>query len=388
MSLAKSNLALGAVTRVLVDRLGVFTKHDVTTFHPERPPTTAGIPRLNIFLYETVFDASLRNFCLDPGRPAPLWLVLKYLLTAFDSGGDSDTPEAHEILGRGLSALQELAYLPIANPTSPEALNKNPEPLKITFDEVTADLVSKLMQGSNDKYRLSAGFQVRPVMIAPPEPSSYSLLVGINYTIPKVIGEEGIKIDVLPSLGISLDEVTPPSFELNSTISLTGRDLNAAGVQVFLGAWSLPIQPPTKPGELECKISGSAFSAGSYPLFARQALTAPGRFRSSNLLLGHLLPTVATVSTNSLDNTAGPVKGDLELLGDLLGSGTDDIVVAFYRNGAVERVFEDVVTVPTQTKLTVHIVAAQALPASDYRIILRVNGQQARNSPTVHWAIP
>lgn len=394
MSLAQSNLALGAVTRLLVDRLGAFTKHtNVTSTRPEHAVTTGANPKLNVFLYETIFDASLRNFSLDPGRPAPLWLVLKYLLTAFDEDGNSDSSKAHELLGRGLSALQELAYLPGALPADVEALNKNPEPLKITFDEITADLISKLMQGSDEKYRLSVGFQVRPVMIAPPEPPSYSLLVGIDYTkTPAEPRPDGSRfIDVLPSLGISLDAVTPPSFELNSTISLTGSDLNAAGVQVFLGSWSLPIQPPTKTGELECKITGSAFSAGSYPLFARQSLSAPGRFRSSNLLIGNLLPKLTTATPADLVRTTDPVSGvivvsgHLDLAGDLLGTNADDIVVAFYRNGAVERTFDQFETVPPLPPHRVTITPATPLPADDYRIIVRVNGQQARNSPTVAW---
>lgn len=391
MSLAQSNLALGAITRLLKNRLTAFTNGiNVTATRPEHAALGAN-PKLNVFLYETIFDASLRNFSLDAGRPAPLWLVLKYLLTAFDDQGDSDSPEAHELLGRGLSALQELAYLPSAVPPD-EALNTNPEPLKITFDEITADVISKVMQGSEEKYRLSIGFQVRPVMIAPAEPPSYSLLVGIDYVSsnppPDIIGEKGIVVDVLPSLGMRLEAVSPPNFEFDSVISLTGQDLNPAGIDVILGSSPLTILQPATSTELKCQVTAPAMSPGSYPLFVRQTL-AGGRRRSSTLLIGNLLPTLKTVSVNNRLTTVVDgesfVSGELELNGVLLGTSTDDIVVAFYRNGAVERTFEvfEAPVGPAQLKLKVP--SAQPLPADDYRIILRVNGQQARNSPTVVW---
>jgi Pvc16 N-terminal domain len=395
MPLAQSNQALGAVTRWLTNRLTTWVAGaNVTAGRPEQASTTGNNPKLNLFLYETAFDASLRNMPLDEGQPPPLWLILKYLLTAFDTAGDSDTPEAHELLGRGISALQELAYLSIS--TAPasiqQALHKNPEPLKITFDEVTAELLSKVMQGSDEKYRLSVGFQVRPVLIAPPEPPDYALLVGIDYTTAPatVIGEAGRKLDVLPSLGISLDAVTPAQFEANSTFALTGNDLNLSGVQVFLGPTVITITPPVSAGELKCQANGAiagggVISAGSHPLFVRQTLPG-GRFRSSNLLVGNLLPTLTTATPGGLVNIgAGRVRGNLQITGLLLGTAIDDVLVAFYRNGVIERMLDAVVTNGTQTQLDLTVAAAGAIPSDKYRIILRVNGQQARNSPEVDW---
>jgi uncharacterized protein DUF4255 len=390
MSLAQSNLALGAVTRLVQDRLTMWMGGlHVTATRPERAATTDSNPKLNLFLYETNFDASLRNVPLDQGRPPPLWFVLKYLLTAFDAGGDSDSPAAHELLGRGLSALQELAYLPIngASLTDQQALHKNPEPLKITFDEITAELISKLMQGSDEKYRLSIGFQVRPVMIAPPEPPSYALLVGINYTnSPATVRpDESRTIAVLPSLGTSLDEVIPAQFEVKSppsTVLLTGRDLNVSGLKVFLGPAELTVVPPITAAALKCRVNGAIatgtiLSAGSHPLFVQQVL--PGnRKRTSNLLVGNLLPT--------LDSASLPSPGVVRLQGNLLGSSSDDILIAFYQSGSVERLFDaGILSNASQTQLDLTVSSTPALPPGSYRIILRVNGQQARNSPTVTW---
>jgi hypothetical protein len=395
MSLAQSNQAIGAVTRWVSNRLTAWvTGANVTVGRPEQAATTGTNPKLNLFLYETSFDASLRNVPLDDGQPPPLWFVLKYLLTAFDSSGNSDTPDAHDLVGRGMSALQELSYLALSGAPAniQNALHKNPEPLKIAFDEVTADLLSKIMQGPDEKYRFSIGFQIRPVMIAPPEPPSYALLVGIDYTTapPTVIGEAGRKAEILPSLGIGLDHVAPTQFEVNSTLSLIGTDLHLAGLQVFLGLATLAITPPGTSSQLNCLVdgpiaAGALMSAGSHPLYVRQTLPS-GRFRSSNLLIGNLLPTLTSTTPSALVNVGGGrVRGHLQINGQLLGTASDDVLVAFYRNGAVERMFDAVTTNAGQTQLNLTVAAAQALPSSNYRIILRVNGQQARNSPEIAW---
>src|SRR5205814_1019334 len=175
MALADSSQAIGAVTTAIADRLKARTLLDVSVGRPEPPLSTAAGSRLNLFLYEIQFDAFLKNVPLDEGQRPPLWLVLKYLLTGFDHDGKTtETVEAYANLGAGIAALQELSFLPV---TAIAALADNPENLRITFDESPTDLLSKVTQGSDEKYRLSIAFQVRPVMIAPAELPSYSLLV-------------------------------------------------------------------------------------------------------------------------------------------------------------------------------------------------------------------
>src|SRR5437879_2840679 len=113
MTLAKTGGAIAAVTQTLRERLTAFlgsAVNRVTVGRPE-PPSSAGESRLNLFLYEIHLDEHLRNESLDEGQPPPLWLVLRYLMTAFDEGGDSDSTDAHEILGEGMRALDALNYL-------------------------------------------------------------------------------------------------------------------------------------------------------------------------------------------------------------------------------------------------------------------------------------
>src|SRR5258706_7528228 len=129
MALADTAKAIGAVTDAISQRLNTRTGLTITVGRPE-PGVVAAAERLNLFLYEVQFDASLKNVPLDDGQRPPLWLVLKYLLTAFDGDGkSSDAIGAYENLGIGIRALQELAALPIATglpATLAAALSDNP----------------------------------------------------------------------------------------------------------------------------------------------------------------------------------------------------------------------------------------------------------------------
>jgi Pvc16 N-terminal domain len=388
MALADSGRAIGAVTRLLQDHL-LRRGFEVSVGRPEQAATSNTNAKLNLFLYETGFDGHLRNHSLRDGEPAPLWMVLKYLLTAFDAAENSDSADAHELLGRGLSALNDLNFLALDALVAPAvrlALENNPEPLKVTFDETTADLLSKIMQGTDERYRLSVAFQMRPVMIVPGVEPHASLLVGVDYTSAPatMIGEKGIQIDVLPSLGASLDRVEPAAFEAGERIEIHGDDLNGADLEVVLGDVVLTITA-RRPDLLVVTAegdpggnpqgpiaAGTAISAGEHPLTVRRRLSAT-RTRSSNLLAARLRPTVTS---------AAIVGSNLVITGLLLGTDADDVVIAFYQDGRTVRQFDTVTTTANQQTLTVATVAT-AVPAGSYRAILRVNNQQAKASPTV-----
>jgi hypothetical protein len=387
MSLAHSGTAIGAVTRLLQDHL-LRRSFQVSIGKPEDAvDTDTAAPKLNLFLYETAFDAQLRNVQLRDGEPPPLWLVLKYLLTAFDADKGSDTPGAHDLLGRGMAALHELNFLrldPAVDSTVRQALEDNPEPLKLTFDESNLDLLAKIMQGNEERYRLSVAFQLRPVMIVPASLPRSSLLVGVDYTTAPetIIGRQGVRIDAIPSLGAKLSRVEPDRFEPGASLTLFGDDISSTAMEVVLGNVVLTIVERfvdrlviTAEGSPGTPIaSGTTLSAGEMPLVVRRRLS-PTRTRSSNLLAVRLLPTL----------TGATLAGsDLQLQGVLLGSDTDDVIVVFYRplDGATVRMFDTVTTSADQQTLTVPD-ATTDLPAGTYQVILRVNNQQAKASPSV-----
>lgn len=386
MALADSGRAIGAVTRLLQDHL-IRRGFEVSVGKPEDAAENNTNAKLNLFLYETAFDPHLRNLSLRDGEPPPLWLVLKFLLTAFDATESSDTAAAHDLLGRGMSALHELNFLrldPLVALDVRLALENNPEPLKLTFDDSNADLLSKIMQGTDERYRLSVAFQMRPVMVVPGSLPRASLLVGIDYsTAPEsIIGRDGVQIEVIPSLGAWLDRVTPDRFEAGDTLTLFGDDVGGSDMEVVLGNVLLSVVERhvdrlvvTAEGSPGTPVaSGTTLSAGEMPLVVRRRLS-PTRTRSSNLLAARLLPTL---------NGAALVAGDLQLQGTLLGEDTDDVIVLFYRasDGVTVHMFDTVITAADQQTLTV-AGAQAALPAGSYRVVLRVNNQQAKASPSV-----
>lgn len=375
MPLANSRSAIGAVGQVLQAQLA--TRTSVGNINVGRVEAAAnnGGPKFNLFLYQIDVDGYLRNMPLDPGQRPPVWLALRYLLTAFDTGSDSDSVDAHTLLGEGMLALEELNY---QRPAS-LALVDNPEPLKITFDSGDVELLSKIMQGTDERYRVSAAFQVRPIMIAPSAPPSYAPLV----LSVGPAANEGVV--VIPSLGPVLDAIDPDAFEAGDTLTLTGQDLGNAQ-WVCVGDTLFPIIGAPA-GAVRTRIPATtALSPGSYPVAVARELPS-GRLFASNALAATLQPTVATATPvlPLTNDGSGNFHGDLTLTGNRLGGPNDTIFVAFWRDGDVVLMLE-ATGLAAQNTLTVTVPLEDALPSGIYRIILRVNGAQARVTPEVDWS--
>lgn len=376
MALADTKASIGAVSELLLTQLS--TRTSVSTVDIGRPEVAAGSngPKFNLFLYQVDIDGHMRNHSLDNGQVPPLWLVLRYLLTAFDDGKESDSAGGHKLLGEGMLALHELNFLR----PSALALVENPEPLKITFDSADSELLSKLMQGSDEKYRISAAFQIRPVMIAPSVPPRYSLPV-------KTVGPPGNEgVIVLPTLGPRLVSVIPEKLTSGTEITLKGLDVGLETGTIRIGDTDFAVSN-AKSGEIKTTIPiATTLSAGNYPVAAVRSLVG-GKELVSNCLLMQLLPTVSTATPGvpgPLVNNAGKLSGDLTITGRQLGGPDDRIYVAFYWNGEVQLMLQTSGTA-LQTSLTMTVSVDDALPASDYYIILRVNGVQAANAPKVSW---
>jgi hypothetical protein len=257
------------------------------------------------------------------------------------------------------------------------------------------------MQGPDDKIRLSACFQVRPVMIAPAEPGDYSLLVGIDYSIPvPALTEPYVGLDVIPSMGANLAEILPSGFEVGEEVTIRGTDMHLSNLSVSLGPVDLPIVMQ-QPDELRFRvdaaiIEASRISAGSYPVNVVQTLTGTGKKRKSSTLIGNLVPTLSAAAVaGAVTVNAGPPRTaftTIDLTGVLVGEDSDDTIVALYRDGAVVKMFDEFTLPPgpppAQTARRLAMVASDAVPAGDYKMILVVNGQQAPQSPTVHLDLP
>ena len=377
MALADSKQAIGAVSSLLKTQLTNHTSAGTVDIgRPESAAETDG-NKYNLFLYQIDIDGHLRNHALDRGQAPPLWLVLHYLLTAFDSHKESDSSDAHTLLGEGMLALQELNFL---RPSS-TALASNPEPLKITFDSADSELLSKIMQGTDEKYRVSVAFQVRPIMIAATVLPRYSLPV-------KTVGPPGAEgVVVIPSLGPRLESVEPEKFVAGAELTIKGQDVDAGVTQVVIGGESYPVADAAE-GQVKTTVpAATALSAGSHALYLVRKLP-DGRELKSDSLVVQLLPEVtgATSGTpTALTTSAAGVYGDLTINGTLLGGTDDSIFVAFYQSGAVALLLEATGSA-AQTSLVVTVTEDQALDAGDYYIIVRVNGAQATDAPEVTWS--
>lgn len=374
MPLSSTPEAIGAVSEALRSQIQLRSSVLTTVSRPEVAASNAdAAPKLNLFLYQIDFDPYLKNHSLDEGQPAPLWLVLRYLITAYDAGNDSDTVAAHRLLGRGLTSLQEMNFL---SPVVP-ALADNPEPLKLSFDSSDVELLSKVMQGSEEKYRISAAFQVRPILIAPDVPPSYALPV-LTVGPP---GKEGVV--VIPSMGPRLKEIIPSQFEGDATIEFVGDDIGGMIETAFVGTMELPVIS-AREGAVRIKIPEVPnISAGYHPAVVARRLPS-GRQQTSNPLFVRLQPSLLSAVRGPLTANGTDFFGDVTLSGERLGGPDDSIFVAFYRNGIVVLNLE-VTGTALQTSLTASVSSANALPAGTYYLILRVNGAQATLTPTVEW---
>jgi hypothetical protein len=397
MALADTIRAIGAVSSALKERIDAIST--VTTFVGRPSDTSSTNPHLNLFLYEISFDPNLKNTPLNEGEKPPLWIVLKYLLTAFESATDSDSEDAHFHLGAALRAVytDDLLELDGLSPAIIQALSPNPSPLHVTFDESPSDLLAKLMQGPDDKVRLSACFQVRPVMIAAAEPGDFSLLVGVDYTKPPVtLADPYVGLDVIPSMGAHIDDISPVGFELGEEVTLRGTDMHLSSLSVMLGPVELPVTMQQS-DELRfvidpAIIAASTISAGSHPVTVVQTLTGTGKKRKSNTVIGNLVPTLDTVAVSLpvIDDPGPPITShcDFKLTGKLLGIDADDTILAFYRDGGVTRMFDVFTPVPAapppgQLTRDMIVNSDDGVPAGNYYMILIVNGQQAPQSPQI-----
>lgn len=385
MALSATTEAIGAVSDLLSSQVSArLSNLPVLVGRPSDAAASPGGRRLNLFLYRVAFDPQMRNTPLDAGQQPPLWLVLHYLLTAYDNARESESPDAHRLLGQGLVALQELNYL--FPPVSMAALLGNPEPLKLSFDDVEPDLVSKLVVGDTERYRVSAGFQVRPVMLAtdvPPQAAPLVLSVGPPAT-PGVM--------VLPSMGARILSIVPARFAAGEVVTLRGVDFGGY-TRINLGGnvlTPLAAEPGDRGDVLRFQLpANTPVSAAGYAVSLARTLPS-GHEMTSSPILGELMPRVDSVALagvlTPVDASPGaPLHGSFTVTGAQFGGAGEAVFAALY--GDAGTLIQLAPSAPAgATSATFTVPAALALPAATYRVLLRVNGQQAPQAPELVWA--
>lgn len=387
---ADTSRAIGAVTELLAAKLRAHTSLPAVTSGRPEPGPDQNAPHLNLFLYEALPDPSLRTHALDEGRPAPVWLILRYLVTAFAANGESDSSTAHRSLGEAIRALHDLAYLAIDGLMSLDdevALRASPEPLKLTFVPASAELLGRIMQGSEEKYRCSVAIEVRPVMIASAAPTEDALLVGVRYRpAPPNAPPPGVHIALDAAIAPALARAVPATFAAGDPLRLIGTGFGAgdtAHLGVASGSLTAPITATA--GALVATFGAAGLRAGVLPLSVGREL-ASGRIRRSEPILVRAIPTLATatVASTAPDLEAaepGRFVVELALTGELLGAADDDALVALWAGRTVASSGD--LTAPPPPGQTARTATIRNVPAGTYRVIVRVNGGQAAASPEV-----
>lgn len=159
---------------------------------------------------------------------------------------------------------------------------------------------------------------------------------------------------------------------------MSGYNLDLPNLSVRLGLLELPVIAQ-RSDQLVCEITDTfleSTSAGSQPVSVIKNIPND-RHVSSNVLNVDLIPVLESAL---FSKNAG---NRIELRGTLLGGEDDDIIVVLSKDNSVFRLIETFITDPMQKVLVSEIDLDPKKDTGTYRVILRVNGQQAAYNPEV-----
>lgn len=386
MGYGDTHQAIAAITAVIHQKLAEHFKVQV------------GAPRQNpkeevyLFLYETLIDGHMRNYSYDTDpkfnryllseeKPPLVWIVLKYLLIAYDEKDPlASDYQSYTDMGLAIRVLNDNPFVDIPNPNwIKKALTPNLERLKITFDPASHDILSKILGDITGGYQFCLSFQVRPVMIAAVKapPSPYRVGVDSDNNIRE---DEGIFIStnlekvselnfdngdkILNIKGIDVCETTDPPEEKESRYLLD--ELSG-----FLGTRDLELRKSSD-AKLDIvvkliKDNKSRFSANAHIL----KILHKDKPIYSKLI--NLVPFISNIRKRG---------SDLEFFGSLLGTVKDLVFIEFYQNNKCLFIideFEPSDFNEKQVKLTINLSKIQNLIPEDYKVILQVNNQKSNS---------
>jgi hypothetical protein len=326
-------LAIAATTLTLqaILQSGVLSDPDdldlndttVTILPPDKARGNGNANQLNLFLYQIVPNAALRNMNI-PGQVAsgetgtpPLALTLHYLLTAFGKDNDTTLPYGHHLLGKAMSILYDHALLgpdeiKAATAASfPDSdLDKQVERVRITLQPMSLEEISKLWTGLVTQYRLSVGYEVSVALIDSTQPKKTPLPV-----LTRGAGDKGVISQAsLVSPFPALDQIQFPnsqtSARLGDILVLTGNNLDgtSVGLQFNHPLWSAPVEVPPQAGGTPTRVSvqippaPTAWPAGFYTVSLLVQRPGETYRRTTNQLSFALAPKITVAPASA----AGP----------------------------------------------------------------------------------
>ncbi len=390
--------AVSAVTAAMRNLLDLGTRdHPAGTVVTARPPDKAraliASNQLNVFLYQTTLNAAWRNRDMPsrvrPGEtsPPPLPLTLHYLLTAY--GADDDDTLGHHVLGQAMSVMhdhpilsaQELraALGPLVEQFPP--IVDQTEGVRITFQPLSLDEMSKLWTTLQTQYRISAAYQVSVVLI--------ESRTAVKTPLPVLHrGDDDRGPLAAPDLtppfpGLTGIAAPDPRFppELGDTLVLSGHHLDGDSVQARLRHTGLdivnvlaPVGTPTA-GEVTIQIPDGAVAATDWPagvytvsLVVTRTTGGTDVERVTNELAVALAPRLLTIGPN-------PVTPDNKAMLHLTATFVPE-VRPLQRAALLIGDREVAPLAPADPKLATGTLAftCPAVPPGDYFVRLRVDG--------------
>lgn len=321
-------LAIAATTatlRGLLDKkLDEVSPVAVTTRSLDKARDNVSGDQVNLFLYQTTVDAAWRNMDmprqLKPGESGhpPLPLTLYYLLTAFSD--DTDDVKSQILLGRAMSVLHDHPLLDkteIKNVSTgvlaDSDLHEQLERVRLTYEPMPLEELSKLWTAFQTNYRTSAAFQVSVVLIESTRPAKAPLPV-----LERGKGDTGVTSQPdVESPFPALLAVTPPdgqaSARLGDVVTLTGQHLDAGTPEVRVINPRLEDPGPitintVTPTTIEIGLTNdpSKWVAGLYTVSV--VFTSGDDVRSTNELPLTLAPRILPSPLLPLDVTRNPLQ--------------------------------------------------------------------------------
>jgi len=241
-----SYLAIGAVTRAIAELLekklnkpplmgGITPK--VTTLPPddERVDDSDGV---NLFLYKLSESPYANNMDWrgdranpNGARRPPLAVTLNYLMTAYarpaDVAGREDVT-AHQLIGNAMAILHDYPVLNDIHDADfdadldtqfPKELRDSFEKVKIMLMPASLEEFTKVWTSQNKGYRLSVGYEVSLVQIAPMVPTAGAA--------PLLQQTPTLQVGTLS--GPAIASITPAAGPAGQQVTLEGSDFKMRG---------------------------------------------------------------------------------------------------------------------------------------------------------------
>lgn len=289
----------------------------VTTQPPDVARKGISAAQINIFLYQTLFNAAWRNQDIPrqvrPGEAAnpPLALNLHYLITAYGRGDTDNESVSHRVLGSAMSVLHDHPVLgrdEITLALAGNDLGRQFERLRITPITTPLDEMSKLWTAIQTQYRLSVNYEVTVILIDSQRPVSSAAPV-----LRRGDADRGpaATVGAAPALTGVTPALSQPAARLGEDIILTGTQLAIVNASVRFLNSNLPdavVLIPTigsAAGQLNVHLPGPTEDPGALarwiPGFYTLSLAlAPGGLPAivSNAVAFMLAPRI-TVSPNT-----------------------------------------------------------------------------------------